>query len=180
MACPHPLEASGAVHTQLHVRLDTLCARWKRHAVSPWGVMVPYGPDAFALSVGSPDDDDPRPWPGPGVRTLYLDPSGNCEPENLQYLYDRGLVVGAAHRLLATIINFWDALDRKRDYYRDGEGHTLDLAVRVPARFDRASYEWGSRPAMAGSWPGASLLWPVCERGRLSAVLPPGQQRPPD
>ena len=99
-------------------------------------------------------------------------------------------MVGAAQRLLATIINFWDALDRKREmpiipaarevYYRDGDGHTWDLAVRVPARFDPTSYEWGSRPAMAGLWPGASLLWPVCTRGRLSAVLPPGQHRPPD
>ena len=32
---------------------------------------------------------------------------------------------------------------------------------------------------MAGLWPGASLLWPVCERGRLSAILPPGHLRPP-
>ena len=76
------------------MRLDTLCARWKRRAVSPWGVIVLYGPDAFALSVGSPDDDDPH--PGPGVRTLYLDPSGDYEHEDMQYLYDRGLVVGAA------------------------------------------------------------------------------------
>ena len=46
-----------AVHTQLHMRLDTLCAHWKRHAVSAWGVIVLYiyGPDTFALSVGSPD-----------------------------------------------------------------------------------------------------------------------------
>ena len=66
------------------MRLDTLCARWKRPAVSPWGVLVLYGPDAFALSVGSPDDEDPH--PGPGVHTLYLDPSGECEPEDLQYL----------------------------------------------------------------------------------------------
>ena len=128
--------------------------------------------------------------PGPGVRTLYLDPFGDWEPEDLRYCYDRGLVVGAAQRVLATVINFWDALDRKREmpivpaarevYYRDGDGRTWDLAIRVPARFDPASYEWGSRPAMAGLWPGASLLWPVCERGRLSAVLPPGQLRPPD
>ena len=102
-----------AVHTQLHMRLHTFCARWKRRAVSPWGVIVLYGLDAFALSVGSPDDGDPH--PGPGVRTLYLDPSGDWEPEDLRYLYDRGLVVGAAQRLLATVINFWDALDRKRE-----------------------------------------------------------------
>ena len=31
--------------------------------------------------------------------------SGNCEAEDLQYLYVRGLVVGAAKRLLASIIN---------------------------------------------------------------------------
>ena len=58
--------------------VDTLCARLKRRAVSPWGIVVLYGPDAFALSVGSPGDDDPH--PGPGVRTLYLDPFGDWEP----------------------------------------------------------------------------------------------------
>ena len=152
-----------AVHTQLHMRLDTLCARWKRRTVSPWGVIVLYGPDAFALSVGSPDDDDPH--PGPGVRTLYLDPSGDCEPEDLQCLYDRGLVVGAAQRLLATIINVWDALDRKREmpiipaarevYYRDGDGHTSNLAVRVPEDL--------TRPPMSG---GVARRWPDPGQGR--------------
>ena len=76
------------------MRLDTLCAHSKRQAVSAWGVIVLYGPDAFALSVGSPDDDDPH--PGPGLRTIYLDPFGDWEVEDLGYLYDRGLVVGAA------------------------------------------------------------------------------------
>ena len=79
-----------AVHTQLHIRLDTLCARWQRRAVSPWGIVVLYGPDAFALSVGSPGDDDPH--PGAGVHTLYIDPYGEWEPEALRYLY-----VPAAH-----------------------------------------------------------------------------------
>ena len=65
-------------------------------------------------------------------------------------------------------------------YFRDDDGKTWYLAIRVPKRFDPASYEWGTRPAMAGFWPGASPLWPVCERGRLSAVMPPGQQLPPD
>ena len=176
------------MHTQLHMCLDTLCARWKRRAVSSWGVIVLYGPDAFALSVGSPDDDDPH--PGPGVRTVYLDPFGDWKPEDVGYLYDRGLVVGAAQRWLAIVVNFWDALDRKREmpvipaarevYYRDGDGQTWDLAIRVLERFDPTSYEWGSWPSMAGFWPGASLLWPVCERGRLSAIMPPGQQPPPD
>ena len=32
-----------AVHTQLHMRLDTFCARWR--AVSEWGVVVLYGLD---------------------------------------------------------------------------------------------------------------------------------------
>ena len=92
-------------------------------------------------------------------------------------------------RVLAIVVNFWDALDCKRGmpvipaarevYYRDGDGQTWDLAIRVPERFDPTSYEWGSRPAMAGFWPGASLLQPVCERGRLSAVMPRGQQPPP-
>ena len=177
-----------AVHTQLHLRLDTLCAHWKRRAVSSWGVIVLYSPDAFALSVGSPDDDDPH--PAPGVRTIYLDPFGDWEPVDLGYLYDRGLVVGAAQRVLAIVVNYWDALDRKRKmpiipaarevYYRDGDGQTWDLAIQVPKRFDPASYEWGSRLAMAGFWPGASLLWPICNRGQLSAVMPPGQQPPPD
>ena len=145
-----------AIHTQLHIRLDTLCARWQRRAVSPWGIVVLYGPDAFTLSVGSPGDDDPH--PGLGVRTLYIDPYGEWEPEDVRYLYDRGLVVGAAQRVLATVVNFWDTLDRKREmpivpaarevYYRDEDGHTWDLAARVPARFDLTSHVWGSRPAM--------------------------------
>ena len=138
--------------------------------------------------MGSPNDDDPH--PGPGVRTIYLDPFGDWEPKELGYLYDRGLVVGAAQRVLAIVVNYWDALDRKREkpiisaarevYYRDGDGQTWDLAIRVPKRFDPASYELGSRPAMAGFLPGASLLWPICERGQLSAVMPQGQQPPPD
>ena len=83
------------------------------------------------------------------------------------------------------MINFWDALDRKREmpiipaarevHYRDTWGQTWDRSVRVPERFDPTAYEWGARPAMAGAWPGASLLWPVCERCRLSAIMPPGQ-----
>ena len=91
--------------------------------------------------------------------------------------------------MLAAVVNFWDALDRNREmpivpaarevYYRDDDGHTWDLAIRVPARFHPTSHVWGSRPAMGGLWPGASLLWPVCERGQLSAILPPGQSRPP-
>ena len=143
-----------------------------------WGVIVLYGPDAFALNVGSLDDDDPH--PGPGVRTIYLDPFGDGEVEDLGYLYDRGLVVGAAQRVLALVVNFWDALDRKREmpiipaarevYYRDAHGQTWDLATRVPDRFDPTAYEWGAWPAMAGFWPGASLLWPVYERGRLTAL----------
>ena len=177
-----------AVHTQLHMHLDTLCARWKRRAVSAWGVIVLYGPDAFALSVGSLDDDDPH--PGPGVRTIYLDPFRDWEAEDLGYLYDRGLVVGAAPRLLSIVVNFWDALDRKREmpiipaarevYYRDAHRQTWDLATRVPDSFDPTAYEWGARPAMAGFWPGASLPLPVCERGQLTAVMPPRQQLPPD
>ena len=126
--------------------------------MSPWGIIVLYGPDSFALSVGSPGDDNSH--PRPGVRKLYLDPFGDSEPEDLRYCYDGGLVVGASQRVLATVINFWDALDRKREmpivpaarevYYRDGDGRTWDLAIRVLARFDPASYEWGSRPASAG------------------------------
>ena len=105
-------------------------------------------------------------------------------------MYDRGLVVGAAQRLSALMVNFWDALDRKREmpiipaakevYYRDDDRHMWDVAILVPKCFDSTSYDWGSRQAMAGCWPGASLLWSVCERGQLSAVMPPGQQPPPD
>ena len=173
------------MHTQLHMRLDTLCARWKRRAVCAWGVIVMYGPDAFALSVGSPDNDYPH--PRLGSRSIYLDPFGDWD---LGHLYNLGLVVGAAQWVLALVVNFWDALDRKREmpivlaarevYYRDDDGHAWDLPIRVPKRFDPSCYEWGSRPAMAGFWHGASLLWPVCERGHLSAVMPPGQQPPPD
>ena len=100
-------------------------------------------------------------------------------------MYDLGLVVGAAQRVLALVVNFWDALDRKREmpiipaarkvYYRDVHGQTWDLATWVPVSRDPVAYEWGARPAMAGFWPGASLLGPVCERGHLTAVMPPGQ-----
>ena len=47
-------------------------------------------------------------------------------------MYDQGLVVGAAQRALALVVNYWDALDRKREmpitlappevHYRDSEG----------------------------------------------------------
>ena len=124
-----------------------------------------------------------------GVRTLYIDPYGEWEPEDLRYLYDRGLAAGAAQRVLATVVNFWNALDGERQmptvpaareaYYRDEHGHRWDLATRVPARFDQTSHVWRSRPAMAQLWPGASLLSPVCERERLSAVLLSGQYWPP-
>ena len=187
-ACPWRHLFRLPVHTQLHMCLDTLCARWKRRVVSAWGVIVLYGPDVFALIVGTPDDDDPH--PGPGVRTIYLDPFSDWEVEDPGYLYDRRLVVGAAQRMLALVINFWDALDRKREmpiipaarevHYRDAHGQTWDLAIWVPYQFDPTAREWGARPPMAGFWPGASLLWPVCERGRLSAIMPPGQQLPPD
>ena len=80
------------MHTQLHMRLDTLCALWKRRAVSAWGVIVLYGPEAFALNVGSLDDADPH--PGPRVCTIYLDPFGDWEAKDVGYLNDRGLVVG--------------------------------------------------------------------------------------
>ena len=170
------------------MRLDALCACWKRRAVSAWGVIVLYGSDVFALNVGTLDDDDPH--PEPGVRTIYLDSFGDWEVKDLVYVYDWGLVVGAAQRMLALVVNFWDALDRKCEmpiipaarqvHYRDDDRQTWDLAIRVPGRFDPTAYEWGAGLAMAKFWPGASLLWPVCERGRLSAIMPPGQQLPPD
>ena len=97
--------------------------------------------------------------------------------------------MGAAQRVLATVVNFSDALDRKREmpvvpaarevYYRDDDKRTWDPAICVPAGFHPASNPWGSRPAMAGLWPEASLLLPVCKCGRLSAVLPTEQSRPP-
>ena len=150
--------------------------------MSPWGFVVLYGPDAFALSVGLPGDDDPH--PGRGVRTLYLHPFADREPEYLRYCYNPGLVVGGAKRVLATVIKCWNALDRKQDM--SGSKHPGMITIRTAAGangtwryFDPASDDWGSRPAMAGLWPEASRLWPVCERGWLSAVLPPGQLWPP-
>ena len=72
------------------------------------------------------------------------------------------------------------AVSAREVHYRDAHGQTWDLVIRVPDHLDPPAYEWGARPAMAGLWPGASLLWPVCERGRLTAVMSPGQQLPPD
>ena len=42
-------------------------------------------------------------------------PSGEWEPKDLRYLYDRELVVGATQLVLAKVVYFWDALDRKRE-----------------------------------------------------------------
>ena len=91
--------------------------------------------------------------------------------------------------MLTLVINFWDALERKHEmpvipaapkvHYRDSEGQTWELAFRVQPRFDLAAYESGASPARASIWPGASLLWPVCERGLLTAAMPPGQRTPP-
>ena len=177
-----------AVHTQLHMRLDTLCACWKRRAASAWGVIVLHGPDAFALSVGSPGDNNPH--PGVGVRTIYLDPFGDSEVEDLGYMYDWGLVVGAAQSVLALVVTFWDAMDHKREmpilpaarevYYRDGDGQTWDLAIRVPKRFDPASYEWGSRLACCGPFASAGTSLPSCLRGSshpLTGAAPSGSFR---
>ena len=65
----------------------------------------------------------------------------------------------SAQRLLALVVNFWDALDRKREmpiipaarevHYRDDGGKTWDLSNLVPKRFDPTAYEWGARPTMA-------------------------------
>ena len=142
-----------AVHTQLHMRLDTLCACWKQRAVSPWGVIVLYGPDAFALSVGSPDDDDPHPGRGSALCTW--------EPEDLQYLYDQGLVVGAAQRLLATVINFWDALDRKREMRL--ERFTTETATGKHGIWRSGSLSDLTQPPMSG---GVDRQWPDPGLGR--------------
>ena len=66
--CPWRHLFCATVHTQLHMQLDTLRAHWKRRAVTEWGVLVLYGPGAFALSVGTPADDTPHPVAG--VRTI--------------------------------------------------------------------------------------------------------------
>ena len=112
-----PMAASilfGRAHRVPHAPcLDTLCARWKRRAVSAWGFLVLYGPGAFGLSVGSHDDHNPH--RGPRVRTIYPHLFGDWEVKDLGYLYDRGLLVGAAQRLLALVVLFLDALDRKRE-----------------------------------------------------------------
>ena len=92
--CPWRHLFRVALHTELHMRLDTLCTCWKRHTVTEWGVLVLYGPDVFALSVGTPADDSPH--PAAGVRTIYLEPYGDGADDDRSYLYDRGLVVWAA------------------------------------------------------------------------------------
>ena len=68
-------------------------------------------------------------------------------------------MVGAAQRMLALVANFWAALDRKREmpiipaarevHYRDDDGKTWDVAIRVLKRFDPTAYEWGA-PASYG------------------------------
>ena len=90
-----------------------------------------------------------------------MDPYSDWDSTNLLYLYDRGLVAGVAQGVLALVINFWDALDRKQDmpiiptapevHYRDGDRQVWDLAVWVMPWFDPTAYEWGARPAIAGS-----------------------------
>ena len=66
--------------------------------------------------------------------------------------------MGAAQCMLALIVNFWDALDRKREmpiiptapevHYRDSEGQVWDLAIWVapqsvgPGRF--GGHRWSS------------------------------------
>ena len=87
--------------------------------------------------MGLPDDDDPH--PGPGVRSIYTKTLSDWEPEDVGYLYDRGLMAGAAQRVLAIVVNYWDASDRKRKmpviraakevYYRDGYGQLWDVAT---------------------------------------------------
>ena len=66
-SCPWRHLFHRAVHSQLHMQLETLCAHWKRWAVTEWVVLVLYGPDAFAISVGTPKMDAPHPVVG--VRT---------------------------------------------------------------------------------------------------------------
>ena len=56
-------------------------------------------------------------------------------------MYDCGLVAGAAHRVVALVVNFWDALDRKPEMpvvpsepevvFGDPEGHVWDLSTRL-------------------------------------------------
>ena len=50
------------------------------------GVVVLYGPDAFALSVGARDDDALH--PASRVYTIYLEPYGDWDSEDPAYLYD--------------------------------------------------------------------------------------------
>ena len=112
-----------------------------------------------------------------------MEPYGDWAEEDQAYLYDRGLVAGAAQRVLALVINLWGALDRKREmpivpatpqvYFRDQEGQVWALSSELPSRFNPTAYEWDTRPAITGK---ARLLWPVCERlgavgSRLGAAL---------
>ena len=88
------------------------------------------------------------------------------------------------------VVNFWDAFDHKREmpivpatpevYFRDREGHVWDLASELPTRFDPTGYEWDARLVITSLWPEVHLLWPVCERGCLLAILPKGQRLPPN
>ena len=43
--------------------------------------MVLYGPDAFAVNVGALDNDAPH--PASRVRTIYLEPYGDWDSEDL-------------------------------------------------------------------------------------------------
>ena len=120
-------------------------------AVTPKSSPVSSSPHAFPLRHTTAATH-----PAPGVRTIYLDPYDDWDSTDLAHVYDPGLVVGAAQRVLALVINLWDALDRKREMpiipaaeVHFSEGQTWDLAVRVPPRFDPTAYVWSARPAVA-------------------------------
>ena len=100
--------------------------------MSALGVVGVFGSNVFALNVGTPGGDDPH--SEFGVSTIYFHPIGDWEVADHVYLYDRSLLVGAAKRMLALVVTFWDAFDGKCEmpiipatrevHYRDDHGQT--------------------------------------------------------
>ena len=104
------------------------------------GILVLYRPDALAVSVGSTWLDDPH--PGAGLRTVYIEPYKDLADANWVYLFDRGLVAGAAQRVVTLVMNSRDTLDHNwvmpvmpatpEVYFRGPEGRSWDLSIRLP------------------------------------------------
>ena len=106
------------------------------------------------------------------------------------YMYDRGVVVGAAQHMVSLGVNFWDVVQRKWDMpimvvtpevlFRDLEVQVWDVSARLPLCFEPKACDRDARLAISSHRLAARLLWPVCESGQLTALLPKGQKAPPD